>query len=411
MEWAMMVSKLSFELRAVICKAASHLTGFKRRLFVAEVAIEYCQASPRQTESMLGFNRRAVARGLQELELGKPIRIRPENRGRPRIEQQRPDIVSFTDVVLSDNSQVDPKFQTTLAFTRVTGNELRESLATSLNVAISSLPVPRSLRRLMNRRGYSLRKVRKTKPLKKIPETNEIFDNIQAAHLRAATDQSILRISIDDKAKVKIGDFSRGGFTRRACDQDAADHDMGHGEKLVPSGILEIESGQLTIGFAMNTSTSDAIADNLELWWSERQVLYPHIRTLMIDLDNGPEVASRRTQFMKRLVTFADKHNLTIELVYYPPYHSKYNAVERCWGALEQHWNGSLLNSISTTLNWARSMTWKKINPIVRLLDGIYRRGVKLTKEEFAPISERLQRSQSLGKWSVVITPQALPMT
>jgi transposase len=368
-----MVSQWSFEVRAVIRKAASRLTGFKRRLFVAEMAIEYCQASPRQTESILGFKRRTVARGLQELELGKPIRTLPENRGRPRIEQQQPDVVSFSDAVLSENSQVDPKFQTTLAFTRVTGNELREALATSLNVAISSLPVPRSLRRLINRRGYSLRKVRKTKPLKKIPETNEIFDNIQAAHQRAATDQSILRISIDDKAKVKIGEFSRGGFTRRACDQNAADHDMGHGEKLVPSGILEIESGQLTIGFAMNTSTSDAIADNLELCWNERKVLYPHIRTLMIDLDNGPKVASRRTQFMKRLVSFADKHKLAIELVYYPPYHSKYNAVERCWGVLEQHWNGTLLTSISTTLNWARSMTWKKIHPIVRLLDGIYR--------------------------------------
>ena len=81
----MMVSQLSFEVRTVIRKAASRLTGFKRRLFVAEMAIEYCQASPRQTESILGFNRRTVARGLQELELGKPIRTLPENRGRPRI--------------------------------------------------------------------------------------------------------------------------------------------------------------------------------------------------------------------------------------------------------------------------------------------------------------------------------------
>ena len=79
---------------------------------------------------MFGVNRRAVARGLQELELGKPIRIRPENRGRPRIEQQRPDIVSHTDALLSENSQVDPKFQTTLALTRVTGNELHGALAT-----------------------------------------------------------------------------------------------------------------------------------------------------------------------------------------------------------------------------------------------------------------------------------------
>jgi hypothetical protein len=144
-----MVSQLSFEVRAVIRRAASRLTGFKRRLFVAEMAIEHCQASPRQTESILGFNRHTVARGLQELELGKPIRTLPENRRRPRIEQQQPDVASFTDAMLSENSQVD----------------------------------------------------------------------------------------------------------------------------------------------------------------------------------NGPEVASRRTQFMKRLVSFADKHKLTIELVYYPPYHSKYDAV------------------------------------------------------------------------------------
>lgn len=404
MEWAVMVS----ELRDFIRKAASLVTGFERRKLLAVVAIEYCNGSPRRTESSLGFNRHAVSRGLRELELGRPIHNLPENRGRRRIELQRPDISRITDAVLSENSQVDPKFQTTIAFTRVTAKELRQAVAAGLNVALSSLPVPRSLRRLMNRKGFSLRKVRKTQPLKKILQTDDIFGNVKAAHQRAATDQSILRISIDDKAKVKIGEFSRGGYSRRSCDLHAADHDMAHCERLVPCGILEIESGQLTIGFALNSSTSDTVADNLELWWNDRKVLYRHIRTLMIDLDNGPEVASRRTQFMKRLVAFADKHNLKIELVYYPPYHSKYNAIERCWGVLEQHWNGTLLNSISTTLSWARSMTWKSIRPIVRKLDDTYRRGVKLTKAEFAPIAERLQRPNTIGRWSVVITPKDL---
>ena len=112
------------ELRAVIRNAAKHMTGFKRRRFMAAMAMEHCNGSPRQTETSLGF---------------------------------------------------------------------------------------------------SLRKVRKTQPLKKIPETNDMFDNVKAAHQRAATDQSILRISIDDKAKVKIGDFSRGGYTRCSC--DVAVHD------------------------------------------------------------------------------------------------------------------------------------------------------------------------------------------
>ncbi len=95
----------------------------------------------RQTETSLGFNRRAVSRGLQELELGRPIRNRTQRRGRPRIEQHRQDISRITDEVLSENSQMDPKFQTTLAFTRVTGKGLRQALATSLNVALTSLPV------------------------------------------------------------------------------------------------------------------------------------------------------------------------------------------------------------------------------------------------------------------------------
>lgn len=53
------------------------------------------------------------------------------------------------------------------------------------------------------------------------------------------------------------------------------------------------------------------------------------IRRLQIDLDKGPEQASNRTQFIKRLVEFADQNGRVIEWVYYPPYHSKYNSVER----------------------------------------------------------------------------------
>ena len=100
MEWAVVLS----ELLAVIRKAAKHMTGFDRRKFMATMAMEHCNGSPRQTE-------------------------------------------------------------------------------TSLNVARSSLAMPRSLRRLINHRSFSLRKVRKTQPLKKIPETNDIFAKVKTAHL------------------------------------------------------------------------------------------------------------------------------------------------------------------------------------------------------------------------------------
>ena len=73
---------------------------------------------------------------------------------------------------------------------------------------------------------------------------------------------------------------------------------------------------------------------------------------------------------MKRLVDFSDRHQLTLELAYYPPYHSKYNPIERCWGILENHWNGALLTSIDTALDWTRTMTWRGVRPLVQLLEG-----------------------------------------
>jgi len=161
----------------------------------------------------------------------------------------------------------------------------------------------------------------------------------------------------------------------------------------------------LTVAFGTSRETSDFIADCLEQWWQDRREHYGHIRELVINLDNGPELASGRTQFIKRLVEFADRYDLRIRLVYYPPYHSKYNPIERCWGILENHWNGTLLGSVETALNWAKTMTWKGIHPIVRLLEGTYETSVRVAKKAFQTFQQRLQRSKILPKWSVTIEP------
>lgn len=206
---------------------------------------------------------------------------------------------------------------------------------------------------------------------------------------------------------MKVGPFSRGGLARGAEPVRAADHDMHPDAVLTPAGILEVEANQLNLLFGTSRDTSDFVADCLEQWWADRRAAYPGVRRLLIDLDNGPEVGSSRTQFMNRLVGFADRHQLTVELAYYPPYHSKYNPIERCWGILENHWDGALLTTIPTTLAWAQSMTWRGLQPFVRLLEGVYDTGVKLTKAAFRPIAARLERSEALPKWSLVINPLA----
>ena len=181
---------------------------------------------------------------------------------------------------------------------------------------------------------------------------------------------------------------------------------MGIKPKLVPFGIVDVMLGLFTIIFGVSFETSDFIVDCLEQWWDANKNRYDHIRQLVINLDNGPQNASHRTQFMKRMVEFADKNNLEIVLAYYPPYHSKYNPIERNWGILENHWNGTLLNSVETTLEWAKSMTWKGLNPVVKLLETVYQKGVRVSKTIYKATADRIDRHSSLPKYCMTIQPQ-----
>lgn len=153
--------------------------------------------------------------------------------------------------------------------------------------------------------------------------------------------------------------------------------------------------------------TSDFAVDCLELWWAANRERLAHIRQLVINLDNGPPLASNRTQFIRRMVEFVDLTGLEVVLAYYPPYHSKYNRVERCWGDLENHWNGALLDSIRTVLGWAGGMTWKGLTPTVHLLETVYEKGVRLSKKQVQPYAQRLERDPTLRKYAVRIRPLA----
>jgi hypothetical protein len=184
------------------------------------------------------------------------------------------------------------------------------------------------------------------------------------------------------------------------------DHDPPAKEKVVPFGILVLLTGALTLIFG-NKETSDAWVDALQLWWRQARPSLGHIKRLVIYLDNGPKNSGRRTQFLKRMVQFADATGLVIRLVYYPPYHSKYNRVERCWSALQKKWNGTLLNGLKIILQGALRMTWKAMHPIVKRLHGYYPDGVRVGKKEMKSYEARLQRSALLPKYDITITPMA----
>lgn len=201
-----------------------------------------------------------------------------------------------------------------------------------------------------------------------------------------------------------IGEYSRGGCSRG--DVKAADHDMGCHEKYTPFGLVNEDTGALHLTFGSSAKTSDFIVDCLHAWWERQPPEQRELITLVqIKADNGPESNGRRTQFLNRMVAFADHIGKPVQLLYYPPYHSKYNPVERCWGILEQHWNGALLVDARTMLEWAKSMTWKGLNPVVEVSRQVYEKGISLSKTAMKDIEARLQRNPELPKWDILIQP------
>ena len=227
---------------------------------------------------------------------------------------------------------------------------------------------------------------------------------MKSAKAEATSSATQLLVSVDTKAVVKVGEFSREGTTRVAT--KALDHDFNAEALVTPVGILVPQHDDLRIFMAMSKATSDCIVDCFEMWWADARPQFPEVKRLTLLQDNGPENSGRRTQFLKRMVDFVNNQHIDVRLAYYPPYHSKYNPIERCWGALEKHWYGSLLDTVYTVVEFAKTMTWKGLHPAVTLVTKTYAAGVKLGKTAMNAVEAQLQRRVGLEPWFVDIRCQ-----
>jgi hypothetical protein len=403
-----MMNVLTQEVIASFKDAARKLTGPKRRAFQAQVTLDYLDGSVWKAERVFGWSHHTVTLGLNELRTGITCMGNFSARGNHKTEVKWPELEADMRALAEPESQADPKFQSPFLYTRMTAKAMRKALIDQKGWTDEELPHQNTIGEIMNRLGYKLRRVQKTKPLKKVPQTDAIFANVRQENQAADDSPEVVRISMDAKAKVDVGDFSRDGETRGSEAPRALDHDTQVKKKMVPYGILNVTTSLLSIFMGTSHETSDFIVDCLEQWWAANKTQHPNARRLVINLDNGPENSSARTQFLYRLVKFSDDTGLEVKLVYYPPYHSKYNLIERCWGILENHWNGTLLNSINTVVEWARTMTWKGAHPVVSLIEKTYDKGVRIAKAAFKAIESRLQRDKDLPKYEVLIQPQTI---
>lgn len=395
--------ELTIAVKEVLQDAVDKLKGSDRRTFMAKVVNGLGKGGQRRAEGELGWDRSTIRKGQHELETGLTCVDAFNLRGRKPAEVHLPHLLEDIHDLVDSQSQIDPSFQTQRLYTRLSAAEVRGQLIWKKGYTDLELPTVRTLNSKLNALGYRLKTVAKTKPQKKLPQTDAIFEQLHLVHARSAEDATILRISMDAKASVRVGPFARGGQSRVPV--AACDHDFTPRARVTPVGLWLPESKDLFIYLVTSKVTSDCLVDVLADCWGELQLRWPKVRTLQLNLDNGPECHSRRSQFIWRLIQFSHHTALDIDLCYYPPYHSKYNPIERCWAGLENHWNGSLLDSVPTVVAYAKTLKWSGKHPLVKVVTKTYHTGVKLSKQAMKACEARLERLAGLAKWFVKIRP------
>jgi hypothetical protein len=194
----------------LIASAAKALTGYKRRQFIAEVTVTLCDGSPRRSEERFGWGRVTAEKGLRERATGIRCLENFAARRRPSWEDRHPQLVVDIQSIVEPRTHADPELKSSRRYANLSALEVRQALLEK-GYRPEDVPAERTLRNILNRMNYRLKRIQKGKPLKKIPETDAIFANVAAARAEARGDPESLEISMDTKAKVALGDYSRGG--------------------------------------------------------------------------------------------------------------------------------------------------------------------------------------------------------
>ena len=113
--------------------------------------------------------------------------------------------------------------------------------------------------------------------MKKLPETDAIFDRLAQVNPAADADETILRLSVDAKATTPIGLFCRDGYSRLTV--KAWDHDFKPEQKVTPVGIFMPQYNELHLFLITGPVTADAIADCIRETWLLIADRFPTVQT------------------------------------------------------------------------------------------------------------------------------------
>ena len=200
----------------LIAMAALELTGHKRRQFIAEVTLTLCDGHARRSEERFGWSRVTAEKGMRERASGIRCLENFAARRRSASEEQNPQLAADIRAIVEPKTQADPELKSSRRYTNLSAKEVRQALLAK-GYREEEVPAERTLRDILNRMNYRLKRIQKGKPLKKTEDTDAIFANVAAVKAKAGAEAETLEISMDTKAKVALGDYSRGGKNPDGC--------------------------------------------------------------------------------------------------------------------------------------------------------------------------------------------------
>lgn len=205
------ILQLSESLKSLFKETAEQLQGSARRQFMAKVVRGLGVGGQTLAEQELGWNRGTIRKGMQELSSGVAIEDQFHLRGRKRVEEKLPQLLDDIRAIVEPHSQADPTLKSERLYSRLSAAEVRRQLMAQKGYRDEELPSSEVIRQRLNAMNYHLKRVVKAKPQKKIPETEAIFEQVHQINQQADEAEHTLRVSIDTKATVKIGEYDRGG--------------------------------------------------------------------------------------------------------------------------------------------------------------------------------------------------------
>lgn len=156
------------------------MNGGERRIYLAEIAKQLGYGGIKLVCDHFAIDFKTLQKGMNELNSGNYIIDAFDKRGRKGIEIHLPNILDDIMTIVDAESQTDPRFEDNRLFTRLTPGNIKIQLH-KMGYKLEELPTNQTIYNKVNELGYSFSTIQKTKPLKKIAETDAIFKKNKAS--------------------------------------------------------------------------------------------------------------------------------------------------------------------------------------------------------------------------------------